>query len=77
MPYKGSNAEKLHNMCMYDLLCRMQENTFELMYKLGNNPCIIAYITGEVQGGRCAEFMEGTEEKCSKCIASWLNERSE
>ena len=72
-----TNREKLNRECMYDLLCRMQENTFELMYELGNNPCIIAYITGEVQGGRCAEFMEGTEEQCSECIASWMNERSE
>ena len=69
-----TNREKLNSMALYDLLCRMQENTFEFMYELGNNPCIIAYITGEMQGGRCADFIEGTEENCSKCIASWLNE---
>ena len=66
--YKGSNAEKLHNMCLYDLLCRMQEN---------GNDCVILQLTGKYQDKRCEDYRRGWVVKCRECIAAWLNERSE
>lgn len=63
--YKGSNAEKLHNMCLYDLLCRMQKN---------GNGCVIKQITGTPQDERCEKHESGWVTQCRECIASWLNE---
>jgi hypothetical protein len=64
--YKGSNAEKLHNMCLYDLLCRMQEN---------GSDCVIKQITGKPQNERCKKHGCGwTVDDCRSCIAEWLNE---
>lgn len=66
--YKGSNAEKLHNMCMYDLLCRMQEN--------GHDLCVIEQITGAPQGERCEKYESGWVTQCRECIAEYLSERA-
>jgi hypothetical protein len=73
--YKGSNAEKLHNMCLYDLLCRMQDNADNQHHE--PFPCVVGMITGEHPIWRCAEFMESKRTSCNKCIAAYLNERSE
>lgn len=74
--YKGSNAEKLNNMSLYDLLCRMQKNA-EKHHKSGAYACVIAYLEGESPIWRCAEFMENKRASCNKCIAAWLNEPHE
>lgn len=66
--YKGSNAEKLHNMSLYDLLCRMQKN---------GQDCVIRLLTGEYQDERCEKHKSGWVTQCRGCIAEWLNERSE
>lgn len=67
--YKGSNAEKLHNMCIYDLLCRMQKN---------GSDCVIKQITGTPQGERCEKHESGwVMTQCRECIAEYLNERSD
>lgn len=66
--YKGSNAEKLNNMSLYDLLCRMQKN---------GNDCVIKQITGTPQDERCEKHEIGWVTQCLDCIAEWLNERSE
>lgn len=70
--YKGSNAEKLNSMAMYDLLCRMQKNADDQHHE--SFPCVVGMITGEYPIWRCAEFMSGTYAECDKCIAAWLNE---
>lgn len=69
--YKGSNAEKLHNICLYDLLCRMQENLVrsDLNRCTLNSRCILDIITGKEE--------ECCADKCPECIAAWLNERSD
>lgn len=63
--YKGSNAERLHNMCLYDLLCRMQEN----LVRSDLSRCILDIITGKEE--------DCYADKCPECIAAWLNERSD
>lgn len=63
--YKGSNAEKLHNMSVYDLLCMMQKN---------GNDCVIKQITGTPQDERCEKHEIGWVTQCRECIAAWLNE---
>lgn len=68
MPYKGSNAEKLHNMCLYDLLCRMQKN---------GSDCVIEQIAGTPQDERCEKHESGWVVDCRSCIAAWMNERCE
>lgn len=67
--YKGSNAEKLHNMNMYDLLCRMQENENQ-MFRYGGIPCIIGCITNRLLQYRCIEH----KRDCNACIQAFLNE---
>jgi hypothetical protein len=76
MPYKGSNAEWLHNMCLYDLLCRMQENAEERAKK---QPviCVLSYIENANPLFRCAGYAHSGKHDCRSCIADWLNERCE
>lgn len=69
MMYKGSNAEKLHNMNMYDLLCRMNEK----LESEGGGCVMLAFTEYEEAMKRCPQHRN----ECSKCIAAWLNERSE
>ena len=60
MPYQGSNAEYLHKINMYDLLCRMQENLRE--YNI-ISPCILDLLD-EQHGNDCND--------CKQCLADWL-----
>lgn len=60
--YKGSNAEKLNNMAMYDLLCRMQE----MIDKMDGGGCVIDYASGKEQECYAAD--------CRSCIQEFLNE---
>ncbi len=68
-----TNREKINDMALYDLLCRMQDNADDQQFDRAF-PCIIGFITGDPPIWRCAEFMEGTHALCYKCIAAWLNE---
>lgn len=68
MPYKGSNAEKLHNMCLYDLLCRMQENMDTSDFVID---CVISLIIGDIAN---EERRDHCNHVCKDCIAAYLNE---
>ena len=59
------NRDAIAQMAIYDLLCRMQEN----IDRDDISGCILDVITGEEHDCFASD--------CSKCIAEWLNERSE
>lgn len=67
MPPK-TNRDKLSQVDMHDLLCRMQKN---------GSDCVIEQITGKPQDERCEKHESGWVANCQVCIAAWLNERSE
>jgi hypothetical protein len=70
-----TNREKLLHTNIYDLLCRMQDNADNQHHE--PFPCVVGMITGEHPIWRCEEFMESKRASCDKCIAAYLNERSE
>ena len=63
-----TNREKLANMALYDMLCRIHDNANK-HHTTGAYGCVLVYITGENMIARCAENGE-----CKACIARWLNE---
>lgn len=63
--YKGSNAEKLHNMNMYDLLCRMHENISNVLKE--ETICYLDIVTGDNDEPCRAKT-------CQECLQKWLNE---
>lgn len=74
MPYKGSNAERLNGMCMYDLLCRMNEKSVRGFL------CVLQMLDENQRvRTRCDDFgVDGTHyDGCRKCIAAWLYEPKE
>ena len=59
------NREALNNMCMYDLLCRLNTGN------LRGDFCIIETLSGyDVWKSR------HHYDNCDDCIADWLNEES-
>ena len=69
--YKGSNAEKLHNMCMYDSLCRMNDN-LDTSFR-----CIVdALYDSTTEQHRTAKekCLSVYHNECSSCIQAFLNE---
>ena len=74
------NRDAIAQMAIYDLLCRMQKAQKPYEYQ-----CVLELLDRGVQShytGRCDKysyFDENQDEivECPKCIAEWLNERSE
>ena len=62
MPYKGSNAEWLNRMSMYDLLCMIQREPqmFCVIDKLKSDTIDVCKLC-EKHGGNCRS-----------CLAEWL-----
>jgi hypothetical protein len=61
------NRDVLHNMCLYDLLVMMDENS-------DGDTCIVELLGGKTWsddylGHRCYEH-----KCCQDCIAAWLDE---
>ena len=65
--YKGSNAEKLNNMCLYDLLCRMHENISNVLKE--ETICYLDIVTGD-NGEPCRS------NACRECLQKWMNEEA-
>lgn len=65
-----TNREKLANMALYDMLCRMNDrsaNGFLCVLQMLDEKCRVRT--------RCDDFGNTrTDEGCHKCIARWLNE---
>jgi len=70
------NRDELNQICMYDLLCRMQDNIENFYVSSddnGENICIMDILNAGMTGVR-HRVADGN---CQKCIAAFLNERSE
>lgn len=67
--YKGSNAEKLHNMCLYDLLIMMERN-IEKVREESEEPCIINALTGKTAFDRHCNYRG----HCNECVRAFLAE---
>lgn len=68
------NRDVLNQICMYDLLCRMNDKS------VCGFLCVLQMIDDRYRiRTRCDDFgVDGTHhEGCHKCIAAYLNERSE
>lgn len=70
--YKGSNAEKLHNMCLYDLLCSMQGN-LEHCNKASLEPCIMDAIGLSITEAHYRHMKSNGD--CNACVQAFLNEK--
>lgn len=68
--YMMRNRERLMQLCDYDLLCMMQKNLDDSIC-VDINVCIL-----DLLGVDTDKWCDGLGE-CDKCIAAWLNERSE
>ena len=55
------NRDVLHNMCLYDLLCRMNYHS---------DVCVLRIIEGRME-------ISCRADNCKDCIAAWLNEEAE
>lgn len=62
-----TNREVLNKMCIYDLLCRIQDN-LNSKGQCGMN-CIIDCITGDIH---ISDFGDHYHD-CFTCIEHWLN----
>ncbi len=61
------NRDVLHNMCLYDLLCKMNDKSML---------CVLQLLDKEKRI-RCDMFMKNTtKETCHACIAAWLDEEA-
>lgn len=80
-----TNREKLNNMAMYDLLCRMQSRLREhgtlcASYDLSDDcsVCVLDALGVQDMYDRCSKYNGiGNPELCKDCIAAWLNEEAE
>ena len=69
-----TNREKLANMAMYDVLCRMNEGMIREQNENFVSVCVLDALckNGIANNIRCEE---SGKEKCESCIARWLNEK--
>lgn len=62
------NRDALNQICMYDLLCRMQENIYTSAV---NIDCVISLIIGDIANEERRDYCNHV---CKDCISAWLNE---
>lgn len=65
---KKRNRDVLHDMCLNDLLCRMNDK----LESEGGGCVMLAFTEYEEAIKRCPQHRN----ECSKCIAAWLNEEA-
>lgn len=61
------NRDVLNQICMYDLLCRIDDNINNMLKE--ETVCILEAVTGKDEPCRA--------KTCQECLRVWLNERSE
>lgn len=71
------NRDAIAQIAIYDLLCRMQKNAENEPFDRGLLPCVLFYVTGDENIYHCSDYYDCGKIDCNKCIAAWLNERSE
>ena len=67
------NRDAIAQMAIYDLLCRMQENSEERSKKQPRI-CVLSNIENANPLFRCAGYVRGGKRDCRSCIADWMNE---
>ena len=69
-----TNREKITQMCIYDLLCKMQ-STLDSIYDC--SICVLDALGAQDLNVRCSKYNGiGNPDRCKDCIAAWLNEEA-
>lgn len=66
------NRDVLNQICMYDLLCRMQKELERCSIELINDACIMDVLGFNVTSVHYRHMKHNGD--CSECIQSFLNE---